>query len=323
MAKKYTQKEFEEKVIQRYGDKIDTSKFIYINSQTKGKCRCNICGYEWEVKPYSLLAGHGCRKCYDERNRKNRLQTLSEVNERIHKSGTNVTIIDEYVNTKTKCVAKCDKCGHIWRTVPNQLYFGHGCPKCNNCWTHRRKTTEEFINEMTDLYNGEYTYKIDSDYVLTRDFITYICPTHGEITQLVYTHSKGNGCPLCNESGMEKRIRVLLEKNKIKFIQWYTCKWLGLQSLDFYIPDINLAIEVQGLQHFIPSIFFGGQSEFEKRLVLDDKKKKLCEKNGIKLIYYLDKKYQDKMNFDDTFFTEEDKLITYLKEYIQNKGVNF
>ena len=315
MAKKYTQKEFEEKVRIKYDNKIDLSKFIYINSQTKGTCKCNVCGYEWETRPYSLLAGHGCRKCYDERNRNKRLQKLEDVNERIHKSGTNVTIIDEYINTKTKCLARCDKCGYVWRTVPNQLYFGHGCPKCNNCWTNRRKTTDDFVKEMTELYNGEYTYKIDSEYVLTRDFITYVCPIHGEIRQLVYTHSKGNGCPLCNESGMEKKIRVLLEKNKIKFVQWYSDKWLGLQSIDFYIPDIKMGIEVQGLQHFIPNEFFGGQEEFEKRVILDSKKKTLCAKNDVKLVYYLEEKYKNQMGDEDVFFTDKNQLIEYIKNY--------
>lgn len=44
----------------------------YINSNTKILCRCKVCGYEWNPYPYSLLQGHGCKKCADAALRKKR-----------------------------------------------------------------------------------------------------------------------------------------------------------------------------------------------------------------------------------------------------------
>ena len=35
----------------------------YKNNSTKVKVRCKRCFYEWEVRPYSLLAGRGCPRC--------------------------------------------------------------------------------------------------------------------------------------------------------------------------------------------------------------------------------------------------------------------
>ncbi len=35
----------------------------YKNNSTKVKVRCKKCFYEWEVRPYSLLAGRGCPRC--------------------------------------------------------------------------------------------------------------------------------------------------------------------------------------------------------------------------------------------------------------------
>ena len=317
MAKKYTQEEFEDKVHLLFDNTIDLSNFTYVNSQTKGHCKCNICGYEWDVMPYSLLAGHGCRKCYDKRNSSKRLQSIEEVNSRIHDTGNSVSIIGEYVNTKTKCLVKCDECNHVWRTVPNQLYFGHGCPKCNNSWTKRRKTTEKFINEMKQLYNDEYEYKIETKFVRTRDFIKYICPVHGEIEQLSYTHSKGNGCPLCKESGLEKRIRLTLERKNINFKQWYNDKWLGLQSLDFYLPDINIAIEVQGSQHFEPNNFFGGVEGFKRQIVLDAKKKEICKANNVTLLYYVEDKYYNCIDDKDIVFTNESDLLCHISKILK------
>ena len=313
MPRKYTQEEFEEKVKKIHGDKIDLSRFIYRNSSTKGLCRCNICGNEWYVRPYSLIAGHGCRRCYDKKNREQRTMPIEEINRRIHEKNNTVTIIGEYVDTKTKCLVRCDRCQNEWRTLPSDLCRGHGCPECNNSWSERRKTAKQFIEEMNVLYNGEYVYLLDSNIVRNRDKIRYICPKHGEIEQLVATHMKGNGCPHCMESGLEKHIRIAFERNNVTYIQWYRDKWLGRQSLDFYIPDKNIAIEVQGQQHFVPREMFGGEEGLRLCRERDLRKQKICEENGIKLIYFLERKYVSHMGTNDIYFTDEMDLIDYLK----------
>ena len=69
-----------------------------------------------------------------------------------------------------------------------------------------------------------------------------------------------------------------------------TLNWIGKLRLDFYIPDLNIGIEVQGQQHYIPVDSFGGIDALQKNIKRDELKKKLCEKNGLKL-YYI--KYND------------------------------
>ena len=78
--------------------------------------------------------------------------------------------------------------------------------------------------------------------------------------------------------------------------------WLGNQHLDFYLPDYNIAIECQGIQHFEPTDFSKNDSEetknknFKYVIENDIKKKNLCEKNGIKLLYFTSKKINEKTN---------------------------
>lgn len=69
-------------------------------------------------------------------------------------------------------------------------------------------------------------------------------------------------------------------------IYQYHCDWLGLQSLDIYIPSLKLAIEYQGEQHYRPIELFGGEKGFYNTIKRDLKKKQLCKKNNIKLIYW-------------------------------------
>jgi len=79
--------------------------------------------------------------------------------------------------------------------------------------------------------------------------------------------------------------------NKIKshtknydVIQHARPKWLGKQHLDVFIPELNLAFEFHGKQHFEPVPYFGGQEAFEKNLIRDNLKREKCKANNITLI---------------------------------------
>jgi hypothetical protein len=61
-------------------------------------------------------------------------------------------------------------------------------------------------------------------------------------------------------------------------------KWLGRQHLDIYIEDLNIGLEYQGKQHSQSVDYFGGETSFYKQVLLDEKKRKLCEENSCKLI---------------------------------------
>lgn len=64
----------------------------------------------------------------------------------------------------------------------------------------------------------------------------------------------------------------------------YRPDWLGRQSIDLYIPSIRTAIEYQGIQHYHPVAFFGGEEALAQRQELDSLKKQLCAENAVRLI---------------------------------------
>lgn len=67
-------------------------------------------------------------------------------------------------------------------------------------------------------------------------------------------------------------------------IYQYRSEWLELQSLDIFIPSINVGIEYQGIQHYQEIEFFGGTEAFIHRQKLDNLKKEKCNKNNVKII---------------------------------------
>lgn len=74
-----------------------------------------------------------------------------------------------------------------------------------------------------------------------------------------------------------------------------------LAYLDFYIPLLKIAIEVQGEQHFKFTPFFHGtMNGFLKAKRIDNNKKEWCEINRITLLEF---------SFDESIDEWKDKLI--------------
>lgn len=65
--------------------------------------------------------------------------------------------------------------------------------------------------------------------------------------------------------------------------QWRPA-FLGLQSVDIYVPSLNLAIEYQGEQHYRAISRFGGEEGFEATQSRDDRKRALLASNGVRLL---------------------------------------
>jgi hypothetical protein len=63
-------------------------------------------------------------------------------------------------------------------------------------------------------------------------------------------------------------------------------EWLGNQRFDIFIPDLKVAIEYQGQQHYEPVEMFGGKEALEKTKEMDKRKRSLCKKNGVNIIYF-------------------------------------
>ena len=67
-------------------------------------------------------------------------------------------------------------------------------------------------------------------------------------------------------------------------IYQYRCDWLGLQSLDIFIPSKQVGIEYQGKQHYEAVDFFGGNQGLEDTKARDARKRQLCKENHVRLL---------------------------------------
>jgi hypothetical protein len=275
--KKLTTEEFIKKAINVHGNKYDYSKVNYKNSATKVCIICHEHG-EFYQTPHNHLHGQNCPFCIG-RNIKHTKESFVEIAKQVHNDKYDYSKT-EYINNKTKVCIICPEHGEFWQTPKHHLR-GDGCPKCIG----RNRTTEEFIEKAKQVHGDKYDYS-KTEYKNTRTKLKIICLKHGEFWQTPHSHLLGNGCPICRSSHLENEIKKLLDDNDIQYEYQKKFKWLGRQSLDFFIPDKNIAIECQGSQHFYPYYFFGGKKKLNYTKILDTKKNLLCKENGIKLLYY-------------------------------------
>jgi hypothetical protein len=60
--------------------------------------------------------------------------------------------------------------------------------------------------------------------------------------------------------------------------------WIGRQRLDIFLPELALAIEYQGEQHYRPIAAFGGEQAFKRTRERDERKRALCKENGVVVV---------------------------------------
>ena len=304
--KTLTTEEFIKRAKEAHGDKYSYEKTKYVDALTPVTITCKIHG-DFEQIPHYHLSGNGCQKCGLESRAKKRVKPLKQfISDAKEKHGDKYDYSKvEYVNLSTLIKIICPIHGEFEQNPYNHL-MGQGCPECGNIngAEKRLKSTASFVNEAKKIHGDKYDYS-KSIYTGYKSKLTIICKKHGEFEQDPNNHLHGCGCPKCSSSHLENDIRDLLKQNNIKNEEQKKFDWIGKQSLDFYLPDYNVAIECQGKQHYYPLDFFGGVERFAYRKELDENKKKLCKQNGVKLLYYSDKKYSYDVIDDKNKLLEE------------------
>ena len=279
-----------------HGDKYDYSKVEYINTKTKVCVICPKHG-EFMIRPNDHLQGHGCRRCaVDSRREKNILgyNGFIEKAKEVHDGKYDYSKV-EYVNNHTNVRIVCPVHGEFMQQPGNHLQ-GQGCPICGrkNAAEKLKKNISIFIEKAKEVHGDKYDYS-KVEYVNNETKICIICPEHGEFWQTPSAHLRGQGCPDCNNSTLESEMLSIVNGMGISNKRYSNINGiLGNQSVDFYLDKEGVAIECQGIQHFIECSFF--KDALNDEIERDLKKKEICEANGISVKYYIRRGIVNKYN---------------------------
>jgi Zn finger protein HypA/HybF involved in hydrogenase expression len=239
------------------------------HSHISMKTGCPLCGNlsagvsnqkGWEVVSDMFISVHGNRYNYDS---------------------------SSYLDVSHKMRIECSR--HGWfEQKPYQHYFGHGCIKCSYEENAEKKkiTFLEFIEKSLEIHGKKYSYD-HSNYVDIFTPIYITCSKHGEFLQNPRNHYRGSGCPKCNSSKGEEKIRAILNDLSVEFIEQKTFDDLIHKKYlrcDFYLPYYNAVIEFNGIQHYEPISVFGGIYGLKENQARDTIKYNFLREKKINLI---------------------------------------
>lgn len=206
---------------------------------------------------------------------------------------TKVQVISRNKQTNLKaykCI--CNKCGYIDILKEIHLKNGRGCRCCHGT------VVVLGINTAYDTDKWMIPYLVNPEEAKehtagSRHFIQVKCPVCGQIKprKMRFAELKSQGgvsCPWCSsgKSLGERYVVNLLDMLNIPFINECGKKhlpWINdRKRYDFYIPNYEIIIEINGFQHYMDSEHF---KTSVKDVQKNDKlKKELAISNGMKYV---------------------------------------
>jgi len=284
--KKLTTETFIKKAKEVHSDKYDYSLVKYVNANTKIKIICPKHGV-FEQKPFLHLQNYGCQICGN--NIKLTTETFIKKAKEVHGDKYNYSLA-KYVGSHLKIKIICPKHG-VFEQKPNNHLCGQGCYRCGETIRSNIKfinANNSFLIKANKIHSNLYDYSL-VQYKNNRSKIKIICSKHGVFEQKVNSHLSGHGCPECNISKGELKIKNILDEKNIEYAFQKTfddCITPNNRKLkfDFYLPNQNILIEYDGKQHYVPLNYFGGIKSFNVRKEYDEIKNKFAKDNNITLL---------------------------------------
>lgn len=280
MPRKKTHEEFVAEVYQKLGPDYEVLS-QYTNAHGKVLMKHHKCGNTFEKNIHDIVTkGSGCPFCNGAKP--------SLYNEKWVRENTPqpYQYISGYVNMTTKCKFHCNVCNSDFLQSPARLINEHiyGC----NCQSTKKLTHEDFLQRLGEECLKEY--EILGKYINIDTPITFKhipCGTIFELTpyQFITRHNK-KYCPVCyyKKSHGEILIADFLTKNGFLYKKEYIFKDLPNRKFDYFLPELNIAIEFDGQQHYEFVEFFHRTIEnFNLRQQMDIEKNQYCIKNNIPL----------------------------------------
>lgn len=282
----------------------------YISAHKKLKMKHLSCGNIFSMAWTNFKGGQRCPKCSAKRAWENHKKTI------ISKSGSFGDNYPElasewskknesspFENTNSSVIVQLWVCKkhqiEYSSTIRDRVYSNRGCPECSkeNRMDNYMKTIISKRGSLLENYpeiSSEWSYKNEKspqEYSSkSAEIVYWICGKgeHEDYLMRIYSRtSAGNSCPKCRKYIGEVLVEEFLNSNGVMAEREKTfedCKNINLLRYDFYLPEYNILIEVQGRQHKEPIEFFGGLDFFELTQKRDKIKKQYAKKNKIKLL---------------------------------------
>ena len=235
----------------------------------------------------------------------------------------------------------CNLCYHEFETSLSSItYMKSWCPFCKNVKLCESKECKDcyiksFASHPKSKLLSDININSRNIFKSSHKKYSFQCDTCNNnfemgLNQIV---NQQQWCPICAYSKLEKYTKKFLDKLEIKFKsqkKYDNLKNKRCLPFDFYIPELKLLLELDGIQHFKCDNYFHKNKKkiFKKRIITDIKKNFYAISNGYNFvrISYLELPFLEryleyvinKIKSRDTQFIYFSNIKLYRKTYLFN-----
>lgn len=240
-------------------------------------------GHEWKASVEKRASGSSCPYCSHQRVTPGQTcveSVIPEIAAEWDYDKNHLPPSQVLAGSKKKFWWICDK-GHHYKATPNSRRAGKGCPYCSG-----RKVLfgfndaySTFPEEVRNQFSPKNDFSLKECTASSHKKALWVCNKGHEWESAIYNIKAGCSCPTCSLSGTSVAEQEIL--SYVKSI--VDCEVisrnktvLGNREIDIYIPDLNIAIEYNGIYWHSESSGKDSRYHYDKWL--------RCKKQGIQLI---------------------------------------
>ncbi len=258
-------------------------------NDAKIRWKCRVPNHpEWSASLVSVRGtteqkGTWCRLCCEAE----KLFSQEEVREALLKRG--IDLKNEYLGSTKPVLCECVNCGHRWSdNWTNITHRAHPCPSCSKLVRGQKRKLP--LDQVRTFLESRGIELLSEQYSNNHTKLHVRFKRCGHDANTTFNDLQGgHGCAKCSAFFCERQCKHAVETLfGVKFKKYRPTDLRGVGNrpleLDIYNADLKLAIEHNGVQHYTPQTFWGGQRAFERTVEHDRRKREYCRRNGIKLI---------------------------------------
>jgi hypothetical protein len=274
-------KDFKKAAIKKWGTDYGYDQSTFTTKNNPIRVNCLTHGL-FDTTPAKHLKGAGCPKCKITARGKIRPRSTEDFVFKANMLHQNKYDYSEvvYKSSKVPIKIKCPVHGNFTQT-PNDHITTKGCEKCGieNRASQLRLGTDSFIQKAKAAHQNSYTYDKVKYGKTNSEKVLITCKKHGDFQQTPMHHLSGGGCPKCSFariSSQEKELGLFLKSIYSGPVIFNDRVVLAGKELDIFLPEINVAIEFNGLYwHSFSKV--GKNHHLEKTLK--------CIEQGVRLLH--------------------------------------
>lgn len=238
--------EFIDKANKQHNNFYDYNKTRYLNWRSDIVVTCPNHG-DFTINAGSHAKGKGCLSCNDGTKKYTTEKWIEKAKEKYgNKYDYSKSI---YRGTRKPIIIICKEHGEFTKWGDKHL-SNDKFAECNKCVEKKN-----WLKKCEDKYGDKFNYS-KVNYINNRTRVIIICNEHGDFEQSPDCHLMNMGCMDCvnktEKIVYDWLLKKFIDKKIIRQKKFEWCKSFKNKFFvfDFYLPELNCIIEIDGRQHF-------------------------------------------------------------------------